>query len=445
MSSYLLAPNTDRLTADGESAVGSQGELGLSFGTCEMQGWRRSMEDAMIADTEFDVRKSLALFAVFDGHGGAEVAAYASDHFGRLLKLSKAYKAGDYGTALSETFLAVDAAIREPAQFALLCKMKEKLDADQEDTNAEHAQETGVGSGNGTMDAVAQVSQMLPPSELAQMMAKAQAKHADVDDPDAGEADDDSDHEEDEEDKEDEDNNTDDDDDEDDDEHEEMDDRPGYGSGCTATVVLLDRSTGQLWCANAGDSRAVLCRAANAVPLSKDHKPEDPLEKARVEKAGGFVSEDGRVNDNLNLSRALGDLQYKADAELKPQEQLISPEPDVVEVKLQPEVDTFLVMMCDGITNSMSDQNVVDQLADAMGESTKLEVAAGDLCESCLAESTDGDGTGCDNETVVVIKFDFGDKSSAADGARTMRPRRVRPAADPQATPKSAKRARKGK
>ena len=76
---------------------------------------------------------------------------------------------------------------------------------------------------------------------------------------------------------------------------------------------------------------------------------------------------------------------------------------------------------------------------------TELEVAAGDLCESCLAESTDGDGTGCDNETVVVIKFDFGDKSSAADGARVMRPRRVRPAADAQATPKSAKRARKGK
>ena len=41
MSSYLLAPNTDRVTADGKSAVGPGGEIGLSFGTCEMQGWRR--------------------------------------------------------------------------------------------------------------------------------------------------------------------------------------------------------------------------------------------------------------------------------------------------------------------------------------------------------------------------------------------------------------------
>ena len=74
---------------------------------------------------------------------------------------------------------------------------------------------------------------------------------------------------------------------------------------------------------------------------------------------------------------------------------------------------------------------------------TELEVAAGDLCLACLADTTDGDGTGCDNETVVLIKFDFGDKSSVADGARAMRPRRVRPAADVKAPPKSAKRPRK--
>ena len=58
--------------------------------------------------------------------------------------------------------------------------------------------------------------------------------------------------------------------------------------------------------ANAGDSRCVLCRGSTAVDLSVDHKPEDPVERSRIEKAGGKVTADGRVNGGLNLSRAIG-------------------------------------------------------------------------------------------------------------------------------------------
>lgn len=44
--------------------------------------------------------------------------------------------------------------------------------------------------------------------------------------------------------------------------------------------------------------------------MSIDHKPDDDQEKNRITKAGGDVWE-GRVNGNLNLSRAIGDLEYK--------------------------------------------------------------------------------------------------------------------------------------
>ena len=42
-------------------------------------------------------------------------------------------------------------------------------------------------------------------------------------------------------------------------------------------------------------------------------------ESARIKKAGGFIT-DGRVNGNLNLSRAMGDLEYKKNADLAPEE-----------------------------------------------------------------------------------------------------------------------------
>ena len=42
-------------------------------------------------------------------------------------------------------------------------------------------------------------------------------------------------------------------------------------AGCTAVVAVLQGN--EMWVANAGDSRAVLCRGGKAVPMSEDHKP----------------------------------------------------------------------------------------------------------------------------------------------------------------------------
>lgn len=114
-----------------------------------------------------------------------------------------------------------------------------------------------------------------------------------------------------------------------------METGPGKASGCTAVVALV--SGRELYVANAGDSRCVLCRAGKVVEMSFDHKPEDEIELNRIKKAGGRVTLDGRVNGGLNLSRAIGDHGYKTNKELPAEEQMISALPDIKRVTLEPE------------------------------------------------------------------------------------------------------------
>jgi serine/threonine protein phosphatase PrpC len=85
-----------------------------------------------------------------------------------------------------------------------------------------------------------------------------------------------------------------------------------------------------------------------ATPLSFDHKPTNPTERQRIQKAGGFVNAEGRVNGNLNLSRAIGDLTYKKNKRFNMKEQQITSFPDVRSVPITPKVD-FIIMGCDGI------------------------------------------------------------------------------------------------
>lgn len=88
-------------------------------------------------------------------------------------------------------------------------------------------------------------------------------------------------------------------------------------AGCTANVVMITKT--EIICANAGDSRAVLCKKGKAKDLSVDHKPDLPSEKRRIERANGFV-EDSRVNGMLALSRSIGDFEYKGNQMLKPED-----------------------------------------------------------------------------------------------------------------------------
>lgn len=93
-------------------------------------------------------------------------------------------------------------------------------------------------------------------------------------------------------------------------------------AGSTAVVVLVKDN--MLYCANAGDSRAIASVNGQVETLSVDHKPNNEAESKRIIEGGGWV-EFNRVNGNLALSRALGDFVFKR-ANKKPEEQIVTGE-----------------------------------------------------------------------------------------------------------------------
>ncbi|KAL1326029.1 protein phosphatase 2C 77 isoform X2 [Arachis ipaensis] len=117
-------------------------------------------------------------------------------------------------------------------------------------------------------------------------------------------------------------------------------------AGSTAVVAILTQT--YIIVANCGDSRAVLCRGKEAMPLSTDHKPNREDEWERIEAAGGRVIQwNGyRVLGVLAVSRSIGD-RY-----LKP---WIIPEPEVMFIRRQ-KTDECLILASDGLWDVITNE-----------------------------------------------------------------------------------------
>eukprot|EP00607_Mallomonas_marina_P008904 CAMPEP_0182423004 /NCGR_PEP_ID=MMETSP1167-20130531/8875_1 /TAXON_ID=2988 /ORGANISM="Mallomonas Sp, Strain CCMP3275" /LENGTH=451 /DNA_ID=CAMNT_0024601573 /DNA_START=106 /DNA_END=1461 /DNA_ORIENTATION=- len=173
-------------------------------------------------------------------------------------------------------------------------------------------------------------------------------------------------------------------------------------AGCTAVVAF--KCGDMLYVANAGDSRAVLCRGDGvAYPLSEDHKPNQPRELSRIQAAGGFVTQIGRVNGNLNLSRSLGDLKYKQVPCVPKEAQIISAEPDVSVTQLKAE-DKFIIIACDGVWDCLSCQQACDFVSERLTNGHTLKEIVEQGLKHCIADDPrKSGGVGGDNMTLMIV------------------------------------------
>lgn len=211
-------------------------------------------------------------------------------------------------------------------------------------------------------------------------------------------------------------------------------------SGTTACVVLV--TPWWIVCANAGDSRAVCCRGGGRpVALSYDHKPDDEAEEQRIRSAGGYVS-GSRVEGDLAVSRGLGDFRFKdlaialmgtacyssgndgdavgyntlslrtqhdaattENGKIRkiiefPDEQKVSPLPDVIFQTRDGDDDECIIIACDGIWDVMSNHECVRAVSEifAGGESN-----LGLVCEALLDQSLELGSK--DNMTALIVKM----------------------------------------
>ncbi|KAI8801255.1 phosphatase 2C-like domain-containing protein [Cladochytrium replicatum] len=172
-------------------------------------------------------------------------------------------------------------------------------------------------------------------------------------------------------------------------------------TGCTAVVAIVTDDN-RIFCGNAGDSRCILSHDGQAVALSNDHKPTNREETKRIVEAGGFV-EYGRVNGNLALSRAIGDLGFKQNTSLPAEQQAVTADPEIIERTID-EKDEFIVLACDGIWDCMTSQEVTDYVRQALvHKKGDLGAVCEMLMNRCLAPESEYGSVGCDNMTVVIV------------------------------------------
>ncbi|KAG0097919.1 cysteinyl-tRNA synthetase [Podila epicladia] len=119
--------------------------------------------------------------------------------------------------------------------------------------------------------------------------------------------------------------------------------------GASALVAYIKGTT--LYSANVGDAIAVLVKKSDTYQVvSQKHIPWNPTEASRIKRSGGFVSESGLLNDELDISRSFG--QYH----LVP---IINSNP-YIETTTLTEDDDFLIMASSAFWDVMSYTTAVD-------------------------------------------------------------------------------------
>ncbi|KAK4843756.1 hypothetical protein QYF36_012257 [Acer negundo] len=178
----------------------------------------------------------------------------------------------------------------------------------------------------------------------------------------------------------------------------------GWQDGATAVCVWVLGRT--VFVANIGDAKAVVARSSvadgsqnnleglsslKAIVVTREHKAIYPQERSRIQKAGGTVSSNGRLQGRLEVSRAFGDSQFKKFG--------VVATPDIHSFELT-DREQFIILGCDGLWGVFGPSDAVDFVQKLLQEGLSVTAVSRRLVKEAVLERR------CkDNCTAIVIVF----------------------------------------
>ena len=176
-----------------------------------------------------------------------------------------------------------------------------------------------------------------------------------------------------------------------------------------STVVLIHINPEKIISINCGDSRAILItKNKNIIPLSRDHKPEIPEEKQRIESSGGRVDKIFGMGPfrvwfkdedypGLAMSRSIGDkLAHRCG---------VSDIPEIKEFNLIDVDPLAIIVASDGVWEFMSNDEVKNILLN-YAYSKDANICAKSIVEKAR-QVWQGTGYAIDDITCVVAFFGY--------------------------------------
>lgn len=207
-----------------------------------------------------------------------------------------------------------------------------------------------------------------------------------------------------------------------------------FKGGSTASIALISTPTpmpfwqpvspSTITVAHVGDTRIILCRVSDgeALPLTSNHHPSTPSEATRLRRYSAAF-----VTDSFGEERVLGLANTRAFGDISSKRIGVSAEPEITTIQMAAGEYSFLTLVSDGISGTLSDQEIVDIVKDAKTP----DQASADVVNFATEVGEDAD-----NATCLVVRLGGWERRSEGGvgsmGTKEMRDFKRRDAEDPR-------------